>query len=135
MLPYFFRFISVLILTSYSLIAAEATTLNSSEVQSFRGQLKAELNKAQKLVETTQARATSREYLPASIDKVAFENAIQMLDVKTSLYNNFINNPVIDNAQVRALLLAIMKKEMISEGDLSALQNAADQARASQRQQ
>lgn len=132
----FFRIVLLFSLSLSSMMfAEEPINANNPDIQFVREQLNLELNRQQQHVQELKKRATDRHFMPAYIDKLAFQNAIQMLDVKTSLYNNFINNPVLNNSQVRSLLVSIMRKEMITDGDLSALQNAANQAREQMRQQ
>ncbi|MBA3957207.1 MAG: hypothetical protein H0X51_02265 [Parachlamydiaceae bacterium] len=143
MVPYTIRFATALLLTSASLVAADTTTSTSNanaqqdeaNLAAFRQEMQIELQKAQIQVQDLQARATDRSHAPQSIDKVALANSIMMLDVKTSLVNNFTNNPVIRSPQVRNLLISILRKDLIMEGDLTALQNAANQERAREKQQ
>lgn len=132
-----YGFLSLILITFsfYSLHSDEPVNTSNPDVQNFQKQLQYELARSQQYLEDTKKRATSRSYAPAYIDKVALQNAIVMQDVKTTIYNNFYNNPVNTDSEVRRLVIALMRKEMITEGDLAALQNAADQARAKMRQQ
>lgn len=120
-------------LCALPLCAEEPQNIDNPNIQHFHQQLQLELAKAKQYLANQQKRATDRSLAPAYIDKVAFQNAIVMLNTKTTLYNNFYNNPVNADPEVRRLVIALMQKEMITEGDLSALQNAADQAREKMR--
>jgi hypothetical protein len=56
-------------------------------------------------------------------------NDTVMLEVKETLYKNFINSPVTQDSQFQSKLLRIMNQTTITEDDLRELQRAADEAR------
>lgn len=104
---------------------------NTSQLDSFHQAMQKALIDQETRVKNLTARATDRSNAPLSFDKVALGNAMIMLDVKRTLVNNFWDNPVTQNTGFQQRLINILNKDLITEGDLSELQNAADQIRAS----
>jgi hypothetical protein len=104
--------------------------VNASQLDSFHQALQKALTDQETRVRNLTAQATNRTNAPMSIDKVALGNAMIMLDVKRTLVANFWDNPVTQNAGFQQRLLQILNKDLITEGDLAELQNAADQIRA-----
>ena len=103
---------------------------NASQSDSFHQALQKALTDQETRVRNLTAQATNRSNAPMSIDKVALGNAMIMLDVKRTLVANFWDNPVTQNPGFQQRLLQILNKDLITEGDLAELQNAADQVRA-----
>lgn len=136
-LIFFSLFNIALMITVPSGISAanmQATTQNQ-EIDHFNQQMQAEIDAAEKRVAEIQKQLTSNTTSPAYIDKVAFQNAITMLEVKKTLRNNFMNSPLLKSQAVRDTLLEVLKKDLITESDLAYLQSVAEQERANQAQQ
>lgn len=121
----------ILCATTLPLFAfSQLTDLSGSDLDKFRAELKEEVRKADEKAQAMQKGIKLNKTSPMTIDKVAFGNAIMMLDVKKTLYTNFVNNPVIKSPAMQQALLTVMRKDIIQESDLAQLQNMADQVRA-----
>lgn len=100
------------------------------DIERFKQLMQQEIVKAEERVAQMQKRATDKSYVPASIDKVAFRNAITMLEVKKILVDNFKDSPLLSSPKVRTTLYATLQKDFISESDLANLQNIVESERS-----
>lgn len=114
---------------SLSLLLTFCVSIASADdLQSFRLAMQNELLRAQDNVQQLEKRVADRHYAPQTTDKLALQNAIIMLDVKTTIVNKFSTGTAINDPAVREIILAILRKDMISAGDLVALQNTVNEA-------
>lgn len=98
----------------------------SAFYKDLQNQVKIQEQRVKKLYE----KATSQANVPMWADKLALQNAIQVLEVKETLYGNFVNTPSVENALIRDYLLKLFTKPDITEGDLAKLQAMVSENRA-----
>lgn len=111
--------------------APTATVQSNPAVQNFQKEMQEQLKKQYQQVEQLKARATDRSYAPDYNSKLALQNAIIMIDVKTSLVNNFMYADSLQSPRVRTVLMQTLQKDMITAGDLAYLQSVVDEERPS----
>lgn len=103
--------------------------MNQYETQNFLQTLQGEINKQQALVnQITQQAARTDVIYPAAITK-EYENAYIMLNVKKTLYANFVDTPSIQSPLIQAKLLQIFKKSLVTPADLAELDVLVKQER------
>jgi hypothetical protein len=109
--------------------------VSAADVQSFKLAMQNELTKAQDNVQQLERRISDRSYAPQTSDKIALQNAIIMLDVKTIIVNKFSTGTAINDLNVQETILAILRKDMITAGDLEGLQAAVNEAHRKEAEQ
>ena len=97
---------------------------------SFNSKLDAALQKAEADVQKAYVGATTRENMPTWDSKLFLENAAIQLEVKKTLVNNFKGTVSLQSAAVRAKLLEILDKSIITQADLAELQSLVNQEKA-----
>lgn len=116
-----------------SVSALEAATKSDSskswEVQNYLQSLQNEIQKQQTTVDNLAASIERTDVITSSAINSEFENAYTMLNVKKTLYANFIGTPSLESPLVRAKLLQIFQKDLITPNDLSELQTLVQQER------
>lgn len=99
------------------------------EQENFEQSLRLEIQKQQELVNSLKNQMMRKDIiLPGAINN-QFENAYTMLNVKQTLYNNFVGTPSIQSPLVQAKLLEIFRKDMIMPSDLAELEALVKQER------
>jgi len=93
----------------------------------FNSKLDAALQKAEADVQKAYVRATTHENIPTWDSKVFLENAAIQLEVKKTLVNNFKGTVSLQSAAVRAKLLEVLDKSIITQADLAELQSLVNQ--------
>lgn len=125
-----------IIFFSFLLMGWGGLNAQEDELQTFRLEMQRELARAQNNVQQLEKRVTDKHYAPQSSDKIALQNAIIMLDVKTTIVNKFSSGTTaINDPAVRQTILAILRKDMITAGDLTALQAVVNEAHRKEAQQ
>lgn len=102
----------------------------AQDIANFRQQMTDELNKQQKYIDQLAAGVMDTSISPMFINKVELGNALIQLDVKKTLVANFWNSTTLASPVLRSVLLQILKKDLITEGDLAYLQTVADTEKA-----
>lgn len=110
-------------------ITRERTPMGSPTIINFQRQLQEQLRLAEAHVKELSESVQSRSLAPAWTNKVEFQNALIMLNVKKTLVANFSNNPVIQSERMRGALLSLLQQDSITEADLIFLQNVANEER------
>lgn len=104
-------------------------TLDQWEMDNFVSTLRQEVQKQQTLVNSIKSQIERKDVIyPGAINN-EFENAYTMLNVKQTLFNNFVGTPSIKSPLVQQKLLEIFRKDLITPGDLSELDALAKQER------
>lgn len=103
--------------------------VQKSDLTGFYNQLEAEIKKQQDLVKAIQDQAKRTDIILPGTIVTEYENALTMLNIKRTLYGNFVNTPAVESPEVRNALLAIFKKTIITPGDLSQLDALVQQER------
>lgn len=93
----------------------------------FNSKLDATLQKAEADVQKAYVGATTRENMPTWDSKLLLENAAIQLEVKKTLVNNFKGTTSLQSAAVRAKLLEVLDKSIITQADLAELQSLVNQ--------
>lgn len=120
-----------LISSSAALVAEERIEpVNERETQSFLSTLQNEIQKQQNLVNSIKQQIERKDVIIPQVINTQFENAYTMLNVKKTLYANFVNTPSIKSPAVQKKLLQIFQKDMITSSDLSELEILVKQERA-----
>lgn len=102
----------------------ENQELSASEMEAYYSSLQAQIDQQNVRVEALIKRAQSGQQVPTPVQRVEIEQAIMMLDVKKTLYNNFYDTRTIkQSAAVRRALLQILSQFDITIVDLSGFQN------------
>ncbi len=111
--------------------SAQAAPLNQSQLQSYQQQLVQAVKNQENRVQQIQDKMARTDIVQTSADVAAYDNAILMLEIKRTLLGNFVGTPSLQNGAVRAKLLDIMNKDMVTPGDLAELQSLVNAAKAS----
>ena len=124
--------LSLGILTSPLLMADDSNPRNSMDdyqEQNFLQTLQAQIQKQQDLVNQLKAQIERTDIIAPGAINNQFENAYTMLNVKKTLYSNFVGTPSIKSPLVQQKLLQIFAKDLITPGDLSELEALVQQER------
>lgn len=117
------------LLMGSALFGDQSQTLNQWEQNNFLQTLQQELQKQQGIVNDLKNQIARKDIiLPGAINN-QFENAVIMLNVKQTLYNNFVGTPSIQSPLVQAKLLELFRKDLITADDLAALEALVKQER------
>lgn len=108
----------------------EKPVVQQQDLSQFYQQLQNQIKQQEQRVKKLYEKATSHANVPMWADKLELQNAIQVLEVKETLYGNFVNTPSVQNASIRDYLLKLFTKPDITEGDLSRLQAMVNENRA-----
>ncbi len=95
--------------------------------ETFNSKMDAALQKAEADVQKAYVGATTRENMPTWDSKVFLENAAVQLEVKRTLVNNFKGTASLQSAAVRAKLLEVLDKSIVTQADLEELQSLVNQ--------
>ena len=117
------------LITGGSLTADQSDQMNSWEQDNYAQSLRQEIQKQQDLVNSLKNQIIRKDVIMPGAINNQFENAYTMLNVKQTLFNNFIGTPSIQSPLVQAKLLEIFRKDLISPGDLSELEVLVQQER------
>lgn len=124
----FFSFLAVALLAfgvyDYSLSAeATAQELTDSELNSYYAALKKQVDKQNQVVQGMMQSLEERKTIFSQAQRAQMEQAIIMLDVKKTLYSNFVGTETIKKSPaVRDMLLKVLSQNVITESDLASLQ-------------
>lgn len=105
-------------------------TETQQQLQGYDNLLFQEVKNQEQLVESLQNDMARTDVVQLQSGVSRYSNAVSMLDVKRILVNNFIGTPALQSAQVRDLLLSILKQELITPGDLAHLQSVVNAEKA-----
>ena len=123
------KLIGLCLLAFSSLVGEESEPMDGWEESNYIQLLQQEIQKQNDLVKSITSQIERRDIIiPADITS-QFENAYTMLNVKQTLYNNFIDTPSIKSPRVRAKLLEIFRKTIITPADLSELERLVQEER------
>ena len=111
------------ILACISLSAVSAVDSLVYQENDYENQLNAAIARAEQDVKDTQYSATRRDQAPTWNSKLEYQNAIVQLEVKKTLVNNFKGTESLKSPVVRAKLLQVLNKPMITTADLADLQS------------
>ncbi len=106
----------------------------NEEAQYVQSLQDAVANQRKKVEELVQAMASSDRILTA-MDRVSVDHAAAVLNVKETLYGNFVGTQSLRSPLVRNRLLALMQKESISPQDLAEFQGIVTEEKAHINQQ
>ena len=99
----------------------------------YENLLNAAIAKAEQDVKNAQNSATRRDQAPTWNSKLEYQNAIVQLEVKKTLVNNFRKTEALKSPVVRAKLLQILNKSMITTADLADLQSVVIEEKSKMR--
>lgn len=109
--------------------ATETNSRNSVEIDNYLQNLQKEIQKQQTQVDALKNQLERTDVVTPGYVVTQFDNAYTMLNVKKTLYANFVGTASIQSPIVRAKLLQIFQKDIVSPGDLSELQALVTQER------
>lgn len=116
-----------MVVSVFSCISLNARIEDSSSSvyreDDYENQLNAAIARAEQDVKDTQYSATRRDQAPTWNSKLEYQNAIVQLEVKKTLVNNFKGTESLKSPVVRAKLLQVLNKPMITTADLAELQS------------
>ena len=120
-----YKFIMSLAIMAVPLIfAAQAV-----DEDRFLATLRGEIQKQSDLVNKLKDQIARTDIVAPSSINTQFENAYTMLNVKRTLYANFVGTPSIKSPLVQKKLLQIFQKDIITQADLSELEALVKQER------
>lgn len=99
----------------------------------YENQLNAAIARAEQDVKDAQNSATRRDQAPTWNSKLEYQNAIVQLEVKKTLVNNFKKTEALKSPVVRAKLLQVLNKSMITTADLAELQSVVIEEKSKMR--
>lgn len=120
-----YKFIMSLAIMAVPLIFASQTVDEDRFLETLRGEIQKQSDLVNKLKDQI---ARTDIVAPSSIN-TQFENAYTMLNVKRTLYANFVGTPSIKSPLVQKKLLQIFQKDIITQADLSELEALVKQER------
>lgn len=123
---------SFIFLTGVASVQAQTTT-NQADAQviaQYETDMQAQVQHAQQKVAQLQQELASRETVQTFAKVAEYENAVQMLEVKRTLVNNFTGTVSLHSALVRQVLMGILQKDLILPSDLAYLQNTVNTEKA-----
>lgn len=124
---------AVLSFVGYELNAEPAATeqpteFTESELNAYYASIKAQVDKQNALVEDMMQSLRERKTLFSQAQRAQMEQAIVMLDVKRTLYANFVGTESIKKSPlVRQKLLQVLSQSDITKADLASLQALVQQ--------
>lgn len=126
-----------MVISVFSCISLNARITDSSspiyQENDYENQLNAAIARAEQDVKAAQNSATRRDQAPTWNSKLEYQNAIVQLEVKKTLVNNFKNTESLNSPVVRAKLLQVLNKSMITTADLADLQSVVIEEKAKMR--
>lgn len=126
-----------MVLSALSTISLNARIYDSPSTvyqeDDYENQLNAAIARAEQDVQETQNNATRRDMAPTWNSKLEYQNAIVQLEVKKTLVNNFKKTESLKSPVVRAKLLQILNKPMITTADLADLQSVVIEEKSKMR--
>lgn len=120
-----YKFIMSLAIMAVPLIFAAQAVDEDRFLETLRGEIQKQSDLVNKLKDQI---ARTDIVAPSSIN-TQFENAYTMLNVKRTLYANFVGTPSIKSPLVQKKLLQIFQKDIITQADLSELEALVKQER------
>lgn len=109
--------------------AATVDPIAQMEMDQYLSQLQGEIQKQTDKVNNLKALVERTDTVVNAAKVFEFENAYTMLNVKKTLYANFVNTPSLQSPLVRAKLLQLFQKDLITAGDLAELEALVKQER------
>lgn len=126
-----------MVISIFSCISLSARINDSAssvyQEDDYENQLNAAIARAEQDVKDAQNSATRRDQAPTWNSKLEYQNAIVQLEVKKTLVNNFKKTESLKSPVVRAKLLQILNKSMITTADLAELQSVVIEEKSKMR--
>lgn len=122
-------FFTALLMPLSSLFAGggDYSTLTDQQRQQYEQALLNEIQVQEKRINDIMQHVASGQYVSTVVDNVRIRTASAVLQVKQTLYSNFVGTQSLRSPLVRQQLMDLMKKDDISPSDLAAFKALVEQ--------
>lgn len=118
----------------FAVIDDEYRPLNEQQMNQYLQALQDEIRLQEKRINDIMQGVAKGQYVSTVVDNVRIRTASAVLQVKQTLYSNFVGTQSLRSPLVRQQLLNLMKKDDITASDLASFQALVEQEKANIRQ-
>lgn len=129
-------FLCALLLPLGSLFAvvSDYQPLTDQQMSQYLQSLQGEIRLQEQRINNIMRDVANGQYVSTVVDNVRIRTASAVLQVKQTLYSNFVGTQSLRSPFVRQQLLNLMKKDEITTSDLAAFQSLVEQEKANIRE-